>query len=141
MLLIGRLRYPEVNIALADAFGYLRTKSWAAGGEVSGDLGVGAPGTLVRVDVDPQGNGRKVMNFDFTEDPLALRGLVRKFVAREMPQDAVADRDAKGVFAEGLRDKMARIGLMGASVPAGFGGNGGRAGGETGFSRSGLPAA
>ena len=78
------------------------------------------------------------MNFDFTEDPLALRGLVRKFVEREMPQDAVAVRDAKGVFVEGPLD---RIGLVGASVPAGFGGNGGRAGRETGFSRSGLSAA
>lgn len=36
------------------------------------------------------------MNFDFTEDQLALRDLVRKFVEREMPKAAVADWDAKG---------------------------------------------
>ena len=65
------------------------------------------------------------MNFDFTEDQLALRDLVRKFVEREMPKDAVADWDAKGVFPEGLLDKMAEIGLMGASVPEEFGGTGG----------------
>ena len=46
-------------MAFAKAFGYLRTKSMAAnksmaaGGSVTGDLGVGATGTLVRVDVDP----------------------------------------------------------------------------------------
>ena len=65
------------------------------------------------------------MNFDFTEDQLALRDLVRKFVEREMPKDAVAEWDAKGVFPEGLLGKMAEIGLMGASVPEEFGGTGG----------------
>ena len=47
------------------------------------------------------------MNFDFTEDQLALRDLVRKFVEREMPKDAVAEWDAKGAFPDGLLDKMA----------------------------------
>ena len=65
------------------------------------------------------------MNFDFTEDQLALRDLVRKFVEREMPKDAVAAWDAAGAFPEGLLDKMAEIGLMGASVPEQFGGTGG----------------
>ena len=65
------------------------------------------------------------MNFDFTEDQVALRDLVRKFVEREMPKDAVAEWDAKGAFPDGLLDKMAAIGLMGASVPEEYGGTGG----------------
>lgn len=65
------------------------------------------------------------MNFDFTDDQLALRDLARKFVEREMPKDAVAEWDAKGAFPEGLLDKLAEIGLMGASIPEEFGGTGG----------------
>lgn len=65
------------------------------------------------------------MDFDFTEDQIALRDLVRKFVEREMPKDAVAEWDTKGAFPEGLLDKMAAIGLMGASVPEEHGGTGG----------------
>ena len=49
------------------------------------------------------------MTFDFTEDQLALRDLVRKFVEREMPKDAVAEWDAKGAFPDGLLDRMAAI--------------------------------
>ena len=78
------------------------------------------------------------MNFDFPEDQ---RDLVRKFVEREMPKDAVADWDAKGVFPEGLPDKMAEIGLMMASAPEAFAGTGDRACRGTGFPRSGLRAA
>ena len=81
------------------------------------------------------------MNFDFTEDQLALRDLVRKFVEREMPKDAVADWDAKGVFPEGFLNRTPKIRLMGASVPGEFGGTGGRAGRETGFPRPDLPTA
>lgn len=65
------------------------------------------------------------MNFDFSEDQLALRDLVRKFVEREMPKDAVADWDAKGAFPPDLLDKMAAVGLLGASVPEDYGGTGG----------------
>ncbi|MEI6798307.1 MAG: acyl-CoA dehydrogenase family protein [Pseudomonadota bacterium] len=65
------------------------------------------------------------MNFDFTEDQLALRDLARKFVEREMPKDAVADWDAKGAFPPDLLDKMAAVGLMGASIPEEYGGTGG----------------
>lgn len=65
------------------------------------------------------------MDFDFTEDQIALRDLVRKFVEREMPKDAVAEWDAKGAFPADLLDKMAAVGLMGASIPEAHGGTGG----------------
>ena len=76
------------------------------------------------------------MNFDFTEDQLALRDLVRKFVEREMPKDAVAEWDAKGTFPEGLLDKMAKIGLMGASARAAHAAGGRVLGVMPGFLRS-----
>lgn len=71
------------------------------------------------------------MDFDFTEDQIALRDLVRKFVEREMPKDAVAQWDAGGTFPEGLLDKMAAVGLMGASIPEEYGGTGGGVMAET----------
>ena len=65
------------------------------------------------------------MDFDFTEDQRALQGLVRKFVEREMPKEAVAAWDRDGEFPSHLLEKMAEIGLMGASIPEEYGGSGG----------------
>ena len=65
------------------------------------------------------------MNFEFTDDQMALQQLVRKFVEREMPKDEVAAWDRQGEFPLSLLDKMAEIGLMGASIPEEFGGSGG----------------
>lgn len=65
------------------------------------------------------------MDFEFTGDQKALRDLVRKFVEREMPKEAVAAWDEKNEFPPHLLDKMAEIGLMGASIPEAYGGSGG----------------
>ena len=65
------------------------------------------------------------MDFDFNEDQQLLRDLVRKFVQKEMPKDAVAKWDRENVFPTDLLDKMAEVGLMGASLPEEYGGTGG----------------
>jgi acyl-CoA dehydrogenase len=65
------------------------------------------------------------MNFEFTEDQKALQELTRRFVEREMPKEAVAAWDKEGEFPSDLLDKMAKIGLMGASIPEEYGGSGG----------------
>lgn len=66
-----------------------------------------------------------VMDFEFSEDQTALRDLVRKFVEREMPKEAVSGWDRDGEFPLSLLDKMAELGLMGASIPEEYGGSGG----------------
>lgn len=65
------------------------------------------------------------MNFEFTEDQKALQDLTRRFVEREMPKEAVAAWDKEGEFPASLLDRMAEIGLMGASIPEEYGGSGG----------------
>ncbi len=65
------------------------------------------------------------MDFEFTEEQRALRDLVAKFVAREMPKDAVAAWDRDNEFPPALLAKMADVGLMGASIPEQYGGSGG----------------
>jgi acyl-CoA dehydrogenase len=65
------------------------------------------------------------MDFEFTEDQKALQELTRRFVEREMPKEAVAAWDKEGEFPPDLLDKMAQIGLMGASIPEEYGGSGG----------------
>lgn len=65
------------------------------------------------------------MDFDFTDDQKALQALVRKFVEREMPKEAVAAWDRDNEFPQALLDKMASVGLMGASIPEEYGGSGG----------------
>lgn len=65
------------------------------------------------------------MNFEFTEDQKALQDLTRRFVEREMSKEAIAAWDREGEFPPALLDKMAAIGLMGASIPEEYGGSGG----------------
>ncbi len=65
------------------------------------------------------------MDFSFTDEQNALRDLVRRFVEREMPKEAVAAWDRDSTFPETLLDKIAEVGLMGASIPEEFGGSGG----------------
>lgn len=65
------------------------------------------------------------MDFELTEEQRALQQMVRKFVEREMPKEAVATWDRDREFPPDLLDKMAGIGLMGASIPEEFGGSGG----------------
>lgn len=65
------------------------------------------------------------MDFDFNEDQRVMRDMVRKFVEKEMPKDAVAKWDSENEFPRDLLDKMAEVGLMGASLPEAYGGTGG----------------
>lgn len=65
------------------------------------------------------------MNFELSEEQRALQDLMRRFVAKEMPKDAVAAWDDKGEYPAPLLRQMADIGLMGASIPLEFGGAGG----------------
>ena len=65
------------------------------------------------------------MNFEFTEDQRALQDAVRRFVEKEMPKSSVASWDEKGEFPVQLLDKMAALGLMGASISEEYGGSGG----------------
>jgi acyl-CoA dehydrogenase len=65
------------------------------------------------------------LNFEFSEDQRALRELVTKFVEREMPKERVAAWDRDNEFPSDLLDRLAEIGLMGASIPEEYGGSGG----------------
>ena len=65
------------------------------------------------------------MNFELTEDQRAQQAAVRRFVEKEMPKQLVSSWDEKGEFPEDLLDKMAEVGLMGASIPTAYGGTGG----------------
>ena len=56
----------------------------------------------------------KPVNFDVTEDRIALQYLARKFVNCEMPKDAVSISYANGVFPDWHPDKLADARLMSA---------------------------
>ena len=65
------------------------------------------------------------MDFHFTEEQRALQDMVRRFVEKEMPKASVAAWDEQGVFPLPLLDRMASVGLMGASIAEEYGGSGG----------------
>ena len=65
------------------------------------------------------------MDFRFTDDQRALQDLVRRFVEKEMPKERVAEWDKNEEFPTDLLDKMAEIGLMGATISEEYGGTGG----------------
>ena len=67
------------------------------------------------------------MDFRFSDDQRALQEVVRRFVEKEMPKDKVAEWDKKEEFPPELLDKMAAIGLMGATISEQYGGTGGGA--------------
>jgi len=64
------------------------------------------------------------MNFDPTEDQLRWRALARDFARSEIaPRAADLDREQK--FPYGIVAEMARLGLMGLTLPEEYGGSGG----------------
>lgn len=65
------------------------------------------------------------MNFQLTDEQRAQQEAVRRFVEKEMPKSLVAKWDADQEFPVDLLDKMAAIGLMGASISTEYGGTGG----------------
>jgi len=67
------------------------------------------------------------MNFQMTDDQVALQQAVRRFVEKEMPKSSVAAWDEQGEFPTGLLDRMAETGLMGVAISEEHGGSGGGA--------------
>lgn len=65
------------------------------------------------------------MDFSLTDDQRALQDTVRRFVEKEMPKSAVAEWDRANEFPRDLLDRMASLGLMGATIPEAWGGSGG----------------
>ena len=65
------------------------------------------------------------MNLDFSEEQEALRDMVRGLCARYSPPDVVREMedDAKGYPSE-LWKQLAKIGLLGLTVPEAYGGAG-----------------
>ena len=83
--------------------------------------------------IAPVGGRRKnailedsVVKFDFDHlNRTQYRDLTRKFVEREMSKEAISAWDRDSAFPPELLDRMAEIGLMGASIPEEYGGSGG----------------
>lgn len=65
------------------------------------------------------------MDFEFNDEQRAQQEAVRRFVEKEMPKHLVAKWDEEEEFPLPLLDKMAQVGLMGASIPVQYGGTGG----------------
>lgn len=65
------------------------------------------------------------MHFEFSDEQRAQQEAVRRFVEKEMPKNLVAKWDEDEEFPVGLLDKMASVGLMGASIATEYGGTGG----------------
>lgn len=63
------------------------------------------------------------MNFDFSEQQLMIRDMVRDF-ARERVKPGAAARDESGEFPHGLFAEMASLGLLGMLAPESLGGAG-----------------
>jgi acyl-CoA dehydrogenase len=65
------------------------------------------------------------VDFELTDSQRAQQDAVRRFVEKEMPKHLVQKWDEAQEFPLDLLDKMAEIGLMGASLPTEYGGTGG----------------
>jgi len=63
------------------------------------------------------------LNFHFTEDQLAVRGMARDFAEKEI-SPGVAGREETHEYPEALVAKMGELGLLGMIVPAEYGGSG-----------------
>ena len=65
------------------------------------------------------------MDFEFTDEQKMLRDTVRKFVEREMPKEKIRYWDKEEILPEGLWQKFAEVGFLGASIDKKYGGSGG----------------
>jgi butyryl-CoA dehydrogenase len=63
------------------------------------------------------------VDYRFNEDQIAMRDAVRDFCDNEIAPKA-AERDELGRFEDGLREKLAEMGLFGTYVPEEYGGTG-----------------
>src|SRR5688572_19294827 len=62
------------------------------------------------------------MDFGWTDDQLARRAATRDFAQNELGNESLGARDREGRFARELWERCARVGILGLSVPAEFGG-------------------
>ena len=65
------------------------------------------------------------MDFRFTEEQEMLRDTVRRFVAKEIPEEKVKEIDEQDRFPHELLDKLAQLGFMGINISEEYGGQGG----------------
>lgn len=70
-----------------------------------------------------EGHGT-IMNFEEAEHITMLRETLRRFVEAEMPRAKAADWDERDHFPREVFDKLAKLGVMGLTVPEEFGGGG-----------------
>ena len=61
------------------------------------------------------------MNFDFTPEQLAIKKMITEFANSEVKPYA-ADADQKEIFPEEQIKKLSKLGIMGMSIPAKYGG-------------------
>lgn len=64
------------------------------------------------------------MNFTEPDHIRQLRDTLERFVEKEMPRGAAADWDKRNHFPREVFDKLARLGVMGLTVPEAYGGAG-----------------
>ena len=64
------------------------------------------------------------MNFTEPDHIRQLRDTLERFVEKEMPRGAAADWDKRNHFPREVFDKLARLGVMGLTVPESYGGAG-----------------
>ena len=64
------------------------------------------------------------MNLDEPNHIAALRDTIRRFVARELPREAVRKWDHDDEFPRAVFDKLAALGVTGSTIPESYGGTG-----------------
>ena len=65
------------------------------------------------------------MNFEEPDNIRQLRDLLERFVEREMPRSLAQQWDQDNHFPREVFDKLARLGVLGLTVPEAYGGAGG----------------
>lgn len=65
-----------------------------------------------------------MIDFGFTEEQLFVQKLARDFSRNEV-LPAIRENDRQGLFDKKILKRMAELGLLGLSIPTGYGGNGG----------------
>ena len=64
-----------------------------------------------------------MIDFALTDEQLLVRNLARDFATREVAP-TIQERDAQGVFDPGILPQLARLGLLGLTIPERYGGTG-----------------
>lgn len=64
------------------------------------------------------------MNFDEDEFVLEIRSTLKKFIEKEMPRNLASNWDKENKFPRHVFDKLAKLGMVGLTVPERYGGVG-----------------